>query len=76
MSARPPPSSSSLGLRTSVPPARPSIPPAPGSGSLPDARRSVAPPALQGAEGVSIAACAQLLDRLAAADESPFIAGW
>ena len=59
-----------------VPTARPSAPPPPGSGSLPDARRSVAPASLPGAEGVSIAACSQLLDRLAAADEAPFIAVW
>jgi tetratricopeptide (TPR) repeat protein len=46
---------------------------------LPDARRSVPPPALpNGANGdvVSIAACAQLLDRLAASDQAPFIAQW
>jgi tetratricopeptide (TPR) repeat protein len=55
---------------------RPSAPPAPGSGSLPEARRSVAPSSLPGNDGVSIAACSQLLDRLAAADEAPFIAGW
>jgi tetratricopeptide (TPR) repeat protein len=29
-----------------------------------------------GAEGISAAACAQLLDRLAAADQAPFIAAW
>ncbi|MDP9036615.1 MAG: hypothetical protein M3O50_17570 [Myxococcota bacterium] len=34
------------------------------------------PSTLQGSDGVSIAACAQLLDRLAAADEGPFIASW
>ncbi len=53
--------------------------PAPASGMLPDARRSVPPPALpNGANGdvVSIAACAQLLDRLAAGDQAPFIASW
>jgi tetratricopeptide (TPR) repeat protein len=59
-----------------VPSARPSSPPAPGSGNLPEARRSVAPASLPGGEGVSIAACSQLLDRLAAADEAPFIANW
>ena len=48
------------------------------SGSVPDSRRpssntlSGAP----GGDGVSVAACAQLLDRLAAADEGPFIASW
>lgn len=52
------------------------MPPAPGSGALPDSRRSVPPPSLPGADGVSIASCAQLLDRLAAADEAPFIASW
>jgi tetratricopeptide (TPR) repeat protein len=31
---------------------------------------------MPGSEGVSIAACSQLLDRLAAADEAPFIATW
>jgi tetratricopeptide (TPR) repeat protein len=53
--------------------------PAPASGMLPDARRSVPPPGLpNGNNGdvVSIAACAQLLDRLAASDQAPFIAGW
>jgi tetratricopeptide (TPR) repeat protein len=77
-SVRPP---SSMGLRASVPPPsvippRASAPPPPGSGPLPDARRSVPPPSHSGAEGVSVAACALLLDRLAAADEGPFIAGW
>jgi tetratricopeptide (TPR) repeat protein len=43
---------------------------------LPDARRSVPPPAMPSNEGVSIAACAQLLDRLAASDQAPFIATW
>src|ERR1700690_4582370 len=71
-----------LGLRAgatapgSVPPPRPSAPPPPASGSLPESRRSLAPAALPGAEGVSIAACSQLLDRLAAADEAPFLATW
>jgi tetratricopeptide (TPR) repeat protein len=53
--------------------------PPPASGLLPDARRSVPPPPLpNGASGdvVSIAACAQLLDRLAASDQAPFIASW
>src|SRR5579883_1091242 len=82
LSVRPPPAIGSVGPRPSAPPpmpvptARPSAPPPPGSGSLPDARRSVAPASLPGAEGVSIAACSQLLDRLAAADEAPFIAVW
>jgi tetratricopeptide (TPR) repeat protein len=31
---------------------------------------------MQGTDGVSIAACSQLLDRLSAADEAPFIANW
>jgi tetratricopeptide (TPR) repeat protein len=46
---------------------------------LPDSRRTVPPPALPNTAGgdvVSIAACAQLLDRLAASDQAPFIAGW
>jgi len=34
------------------------------------------PSGLPGADGISIAASAQLLDRLAAADEAPFIAMW
>ena len=80
----PPPSRSpsQLGLRqsvpppASVPPQRASVPPPPGSGSLPDSRRSVPPPSLPGTDGVSIASCSQLLDRLAAADEAPFIAAW
>ena len=59
-----------------MPSQRPSVPPAPGSGSLPDSRRSVPPPSMPGADAVSIAACSQLLDRLAAADEAPFIAAW
>ncbi len=74
-----------MGLRPSVPPPasvpapRPSAPPPPpaGSGALPDSRRSVPPPSgLPGADGISIASCSQLLDRLAAADEAPFIATW
>jgi tetratricopeptide (TPR) repeat protein len=62
----------------SIPPPRASSPPAPpSSAGLSDARRSVpAPAALPGADGISLAACAQLLDRLAAADEAPFIASW
>jgi tetratricopeptide (TPR) repeat protein len=44
---------------------------------LPESRRSVPPPSgLPGTDGISIAACSQLLDRLAAADEAPFIASW
>ncbi|MDP9001800.1 MAG: hypothetical protein M3O46_17005, partial [Myxococcota bacterium] len=73
----------SLGLRTSAPapasapPPRGSAPPAaPGSGNLSDSRRAMGPASMPGSEGVSIAACAQLLDRLAAADEAPFIATW
>ncbi len=53
--------------------------PPPASGMLPDARRSVPPPPLPNGAGgdvVSIAACAQLLDRLAASDQAPFIASW
>ena len=51
----------------------------PASGMLPDARRSVPPPPLANGpnpDTVSIAACAQLLDRLAASDQAPFIASW
>lgn len=59
-----------------MPAPRPSVPPPPASGSLPESRRSLAPTALPGADGVSIAACSQLLDRLAAADEAPFLATW
>src|SRR5262252_9216878 len=76
------PSSLTLsGLRStapppSVPPGRTSVPPAPGSGNLPESRRSLAPAPLPGSDGVSIAVVAQLLDRLAAADEAPFIAAW
>jgi tetratricopeptide (TPR) repeat protein len=58
------------------PPPRPSVPVPPGSGTLPDSRRSVPPPSLPGVDGVSIVSCSQLLDRLAAADEAPFIASW
>ncbi|HTQ43446.1 MAG TPA: hypothetical protein VMI75_11865, partial [Polyangiaceae bacterium] len=62
------------------PPPRASVPPPPpgSTGALPpDSRRSVPPPSgLPGADGISIAASAQLLDRLAAADEAPFIASW
>jgi tetratricopeptide (TPR) repeat protein len=40
-------------------------------------RRSVPPPSVPGgAEGVSLAAVSQLLDRLASADEGPFIVAW
>jgi tetratricopeptide (TPR) repeat protein len=51
----------------------------PASGMIPDARRSVPPPPLANGpnpDSVSIAACAQLLDRLAASDQAPFIATW
>jgi tetratricopeptide (TPR) repeat protein len=43
---------------------------------LPDARRTVPPSTSPTGEGVSIAACAQLLDRLAAGDHAPFVASW
>ncbi len=70
-------SSPSIGPRASAPPARPSVAPvAPGSGPLPDTRRSVPPSTLPTLENVSIAACAQLLDRLAAADQAAFITSW
>jgi tetratricopeptide (TPR) repeat protein len=36
----------------------------------------MAPTSVPGSDGVSIAACSQLLDRLAAADEAPFVASW
>ncbi len=75
-SVGPPKSMAPLGLRTSnAPPRASAMPPAPGSASVLDPRRSVAP-SVPGAEGISTAACAQLLDRLAAADQAPFIAGW
>jgi tetratricopeptide (TPR) repeat protein len=38
-------------------------------------RRSSIPPAIT-SEGVPAAACAQLLDRLTAADQAPFVASW
>jgi len=43
---------------------------------LPDSRRSVPPSALPGSDGIAIAACASLLDRLASADEAAFVAAW
>jgi len=43
---------------------------------IPDSRRSSPPPSLPSAEGISIVACAQLLDRLAATDQAPFIVSW
>ncbi len=74
---------SQMGLRASVPappsvPApRASVPSPPGSGTLPDPRRALPPgSSLPGADGISIGSAAQLLDRLAAADEAPFIAAW
>ena len=48
----------------------------PPSGMIPDSRRSSPPPSLPSAEGISIVACAQLLDRLAATDQAPFIVSW
>ncbi|MCL2448315.1 MAG: hypothetical protein FWD17_05160, partial [Polyangiaceae bacterium] len=51
-------------------------PVSPGSGALPDNRRSIPPSTLPTLENISITACAQLLDRLAAADQAPFIATW
>jgi tetratricopeptide (TPR) repeat protein len=36
----------------------------------------VPPPSMQGADGVTMSSAAQLLDRLAAADEAPFIVAW
>ncbi|MGH7434044.1 MAG: hypothetical protein ACRENE_00045 [Polyangiaceae bacterium] len=76
--ARPSASPPALGALSPLsPPSRPA-PPAPGSSAgLTDSRRP--PPALSGvpnSDGVSVAACALLIDRLAAADESPFIAQW
>ena len=46
---------------------------APPSGPSLDSARLSAPPA---ADGISVNAAAQLLDRLAAADEAPFIVAW
>ena len=43
---------------------------------IPDSRRSSPTPSLPSAEGISIVACAQLLDRLAATDQAPFIVSW
>jgi tetratricopeptide (TPR) repeat protein len=82
---RPPSSSSlgSLGARPSAvppplgPPSRPAPPPPPSASGIPDSRRpSASLSGVPSADGVSVAACAQLLDRLAASDESPFIAQW
>ena len=67
-SVPPPPTSPSVAPRPSVGSIAP-LAPAPASGMIPDARRSVPPPSMpNGTNGdvVSIAACAQLLDRLAA----------
>ena len=55
------------------PPSAPRTVPPPPSGMAGGDRLSSPPSAL---EGISIAACAQLLDRLAAADEAPFIVAW
>ena len=56
---------------------RPSAPqPSVGPGSGTDPRRSAPPPSLSGPDGVPISACSQLLDRLATADEAPFIVSW
>ncbi|MDP9150206.1 MAG: hypothetical protein M3O36_09735 [Myxococcota bacterium] len=59
-----------------VPPPRASVPAPPPSAGMPESRRGIPSTSLQGSDSVSIAACAQLLDRLAAADEGPFIASW
>src|SRR5262249_49548869 len=53
--------------------------PAGGISVPPGPRRSVPPPSVPGGgvvEGVALAAVAQLLDRLASADEGPFIVTW
>ena len=68
-------SSGSTAAPPSVPTPRGSVPPSPSS-SVPESRRSAPPAAIPGAEGVSLAACSLLLDRLAANDEGPFIANW
>jgi tetratricopeptide (TPR) repeat protein len=60
-----------------APPSRPAPAPSTNPGGIPDSRRpSTTLSGVPNADGVSVAACAQLLDRLAAADESPFIAQW
>src|SRR5271166_5909098 len=64
----PPPSATPL-------PRSPSAAP-PASGMIPDSRRSSPPPSLPSSDVVSIAACAQLLDRLAATDQAQFIVSW
>ncbi len=46
------------------------------SGTLPQEERRSSPPPANTSEGVPAAACAQLLDRLAASDQAPFIASW
>lgn len=43
---------------------------------MPDTRRSIPPSSLPNLDVVSIGACVQLLDRLAAADQASFIASW
>ena len=72
-----PHSRSSHGLRTSVsPPPRPTsiAPLSAGQSMLPDVRRSMAPATQP--DGVSTAACVQLLDRLLLADQAPFVLSW
>src|SRR5689334_8724623 len=61
------------------PPSSPRLSSPPPSGALSGERRSVPPPSvpgMPGGEGISMTATAQLLDRLAAADEAPFIVAW
>jgi tetratricopeptide (TPR) repeat protein len=70
----PPSRPDSMGLRPSAPAPRSSAASASASSVHPDSRRPIQGPSR--AEGVPIVACAQLLDRLAAADEAPFLASW
>src|SRR5437763_15895256 len=59
------------------PPSAPRTVPPPPSGLSGGGERLSSPPgSVGGLDGISMAACAQLLDRLAAADEASFIVGW
>jgi len=57
----------------SVPPPRSTLSP-PASNGL-GSRRSLPPPG-SSSEGVPVAACAQLVDRLAATEDAPFVVNW
>src|SRR5579883_1817085 len=72
----PPPGPPPSTRATQGPPSAPRVSSPPPSGPMPE-RRSVPPPSVPGAvEGISLSATAQLLDRLAAADEGPFVVTW